>query len=222
MSWIRLNHHLNGKTPGYGGQLGFEVTTLKDMSKGDSSNSFYFSMNNHLGTHIDFPKHFLLNGKSLSDYSPESFIFRTIACVEVFKKTNEIVKAIDLPSSISRDIDILLIKTGFEQHREEKVYWEQNPGFEPDLGHFLKQNYPKLRAIGIDSISLSGFQHRELGREAHRVFLGNQDGPPIWIIEDMSLQQINDQTRIEQVVVAPLPIEFADGAPCSVLAQVKE
>ena len=72
--------------------------------------------------------------------------------------------------------------------RRENIYATNNPGLHPDLGRWFRVNYPEIRAVGMDWISISSFAHRETGREAHRAFLDPDGaGQPIVILEDMDL-----------------------------------
>ena len=69
----------------------------------------------------------------------------------------------------------------------------------------------------MDIISLTSRLHREEGRKAHREFLGDHyPSSPIVLIEDMSL--INYKDIITNVLIAPLIVNDADGAPCTVIA----
>jgi arylformamidase len=82
-----------------------------------------------------------------------------------------------------------------------------------------------VRAIGIDTISLTAFQNRPLGRQAHLAFLapeentnptGLKNNIPILIIEDMKLSGLKKTPQ--EVWVSPLLIHGADGVPVTVTA----
>ena len=51
-----------------------EKQTLRDMEKGDFYNLTAFSMCAHNGTHVDAPRHFLKNGKTIDQLPPETFV----------------------------------------------------------------------------------------------------------------------------------------------------
>ena len=69
---------------------------------------------------------------------------------------------------------------------------------------------------GIDWISISPYQDRELGREAHRVFLDQKGrNNPVLLIEDMDLSC--DLTKLRELWVLPLRVEKIDSAPCTVI-----
>ena len=217
---IYLSHYISDKTPGYGGQSIFTCEESSSIKKGKSSNSSLWRMNNHSGTHIDFPKHFDDAGKTLSDYPANFWFFNEIGFINYAASSSEIIGVEQLNlGNINRETDFLIIKTNFEKFRGQEIYWNENPGFSPDLGHFLRNNFPKLRAIGFDSISLTSFQHRELGRQAHRAFLANYNGlEPILIVEDMKLGELNQKPK--RVVCLPFMADDADGSPVTVTAEL--
>ena len=115
-------------------------------------------------------------------------------------------------------MELLLIRTGFEQKRRDDVYWNDNPGINPDLPDWLRDRFPKLRCVGFDFISVTSWQYRAEGRLAHKAFLAPEKGSrEIWAIEDMSLKDAPE--TIKKVVVAPLLVEDGNGAAVTVIAE---
>ena len=56
---ILLSHILNSDTPSYGNRDRFIIEEPSQISEGASANSSKWTFStNHLGTHIDMPKHF--------------------------------------------------------------------------------------------------------------------------------------------------------------------
>ena len=113
----------------------------------------------------------------------------------------------------------VLIKTGFWRYRGEEIYWQNNPGFAPDLADYLRENCPQLRVLGFDTISLSSYSDRPLGRIAHKAFLEGEN--PILPLEDMNLSQVGEGTKFDKVFIAPLQVEKTNGSPCNVIAEVR-
>jgi len=74
--------------------------------------------------------------------------------------------------------------------------------------------------IGFDSISVSSFANRMLGREAHKAFLNPEK--PILLLEDMDLREVNKNTNFKEIIVAPMRIAKCDGLPCTIFAKIKE
>jgi arylformamidase len=219
LSWIFLSHILGEDSPGYGGASAFCKKEAKSIKSGDASNNSIWELSNHMGTHVDAPYHFDDAGLKVSDYSTEEWIFDRVYIHEGEYRQGQLIGPDGWEQKIPDDCELLLIRTGFEAHRAEKIYWEANPGLSPDLAAWLRSNRPQIRALGIDTISITSYQHREVGREAHRAFLGrNRPGNPILLIEDMKLGELSRNPK--KVIVAPLLIKDADGSPVTVFAEI--
>jgi len=218
--WIYLSYPINCKIPVYGNGPGIQIIRDKDMANGDSCNTSQWSLSSHLGTHVDLPRHFVQHGKCVTDYPSDFWFFSFPAVIDISPVTPGSVigpKELNL-DCVPEDIDMLLIKTGFCHLRQEEVYWKQNPGFAPELADSLRKEFSGLRVLGLDSISLSSFVHRDLGRQTHRVFLDGER--PILPLEDLDLISIGADTELKEVIVAPIRIENADGAPCTVIGKI--
>ena len=86
----------------------------------------------------------------------------------------------DLAETLDQTTDLLLLRTGYEAYRAEDRYWAKNPGLHPDLGGWLRTEYPTVRVVGMDVISVTSRLHREEGREAHRALLDpERPGDPV-------------------------------------------
>ncbi len=217
--WIFLSYVLSDKISSYGNGKRIEIERIRQINKGDTSNNSALAFPSHTGSHIDFPNHFIANAKTVEDYSAESFIHSKIDCAEV--SIDEQKMLIDESSfqkhSFKIDTTFFIIKTGYCNQRSEDSYWNNNPGIAPTLADFLKIKMPQLRAIGLDTISLSGWNHRELGRAAHKEFLGKNE---ILIVEDLDLTQVSTHSKISSVIISPLRFEAADGTPVTVFAEI--
>lgn len=203
-----LSHPICKDTPLYAGEGTVDLKRVKMIDKGNPCNTMHFSFPNHTGTHVDVPYHFSNDGASITDIRPSDWIFHKISMVETpFLPHDYIINKNDIKTA--KDCELLLIKTNFEQYRGTEIYWRNSPGLDPALGAFLKTRCPSLRAVGINTISISNLNNRKLGREAHRAFLNNG----IMLLEDMKLSGLEKVPDI--VVIAPLLIAGADGAPCT-------
>lgn len=220
MTQIYLSHFLSDSTPGYGGEKIFHCDEASSIKKGRTANSVKVHFNNHSSTHIDFPKHFDDHGKSLSDYPADFWIFHKIWVTEYQASENEIIELKHLNlEKMPKDCEFLIIKTHFEKKRNDKAYWNNNPGYAEEIGHYLRENFPKLRIIGFDSISLTSFQNRAIGKLAHQAFLlPYKNHEPILIVEDMHLSELNQSPR--SLICAPLMLEGADGVPVTIIAEI--
>ena len=214
MNFSYLSYFINNTTPQYGDGDAIAISQYSAITKGDSSNSKFISMPNHVGTHIDFPKHFSVDGKTINDYPAEFWIFRHPFVVNYQAKEDEIIEFENEIKIIPDNTDILLINTGFQKYRGTEKYWKFNPGLSPKVATKLKKKCPELKAVGFDFISLSSYQNRMLGREAHKKFLVEHD---ILVIEDMDFSGL--KSNLSELVALPLMIDQADGGPITVIAK---
>jgi kynurenine formamidase len=204
-----LSYYINNETPVYGGYSEkINIESARRISDGDTTNEMTLSFNNHVSTHIDFPKHFSDNGKTINDYEPSFWVFRNVGFLNC--NLDNVKKNLDILDS---NIEILILKTDFGRHRGENVYWKNQPVIPSNLASILKNKFKKLRAFGFDLISLTSKLDREEGKKAHLEFLINND---ILIIEDMSLSKLKKTPKM--IVVSPLMIDKADGVPCNILS----
>jgi len=219
---VYLSHFLGPDTPFYGGEETFQVESLRSIAEGDSCNAGKWSFPNHAGTHVDLPRHFVANGKSLDDYPADFWVFEKIGVIDIFNIQPSFVVGPELLDKISvaQDVELLLLKTGFGKLRNTPVYWQKNPVVLPELADYLRVRFPFLRALGFDTISISSWTDRPTGRDAHRAFLEGEH--PILLIEDMDLEPLDAKTLPLRATIAPLLVSGADASPCTVIAEVIE
>jgi arylformamidase len=209
MKAIYLSHFLEEKTPAYGGAQGtIQFTSLRSITRGDLTNELELRLPNHIGTHIDFPRHFSMQGKTYSDYSADYWLFHKVALLHC-----SIEEVPDRLVQLPADIELLLLKTGFAEKRSQSEYWKSQPVIPASFAGLFRQYFPKLRVFGFDMISLTSKLDRAEGKQAHLKFLVEHD---ILILEDMDLSAL--QETPDSVVIAPMQVKDADGVPCTVIA----
>jgi len=217
MKTIYLSYFINPETPLYGGEKSIKVDLRSEISKGASSNTKHLYFPNHTGTHIDFPNHFSDTGKTINDYPAGFWTFNNVFIIDLPGESEKIIETKDINiKEIPPETDFLIIKTGFGKFREDKIYWNNNPGLAPEFAGALKERCAKLRAVGFDFISVSSYQNRELGRKAHKEFLINNN---ILLIEDMNLGELDD-SKIKSIIALPLLVDKIDGSPITVIAEI--
>ncbi|EJF06986.1 putative metal-dependent hydrolase [Thiovulum sp. ES] len=211
-----LSYLLNSETPTYGNRNRFEIEKKSSILNGDVANDSSISTTTHIGTHLDMPFHFHQNGQTITDFSADFWFFNQPIFIEIQPKDFLIYDDVieQLEKINERDSDILIIKTGICHFREEEKFWKENYGFSEKLYDYLISNFPKIRIIGFDSISISSFQNRIEGRKAHKKFLNPEK--PILILEDMDLRNVK---TLSKIFVSPLRIENSDGIPCTVFGE---
>lgn len=219
---IFLSHILNTSTPTYGNRNKFEQVKKSDIYKGDVANDTSISTTVHIGTHIDMPYHFFEDGQTIEDFDADFWVFKKPLIIEI--KQEELIVNEQLINRLNNtdDIgyDILIVKTGICEIREDKKFWNENYGFHPDIYDILVSTFPSIRVFGFDSISVSSIQNRTLGRESHKRFLNPKK--PILLLEDMNLKNIDENTKFKEIIVSPLRISNSDGLPCTVFGRFND
>lgn len=209
-----LSYPLDEQTPAYGDGAKFSKVVDKCIEHGSSCNQFTYTVSNHVGTHLDCPFHFDLNGKKVTDFEADFWICHKVSLV--LPAANEVL--IDLEKyahQIDKDVEIILIKTGFCHKRGDPSYWQSNPGITASSADFLRKNFSKLKFVGFDFISLTSFLHKDEGKKSHQAFLKNSE-KPILIVEDMDLRNL--KVAPSKVLISPLRISGADGGQVTVFA----
>jgi kynurenine formamidase len=219
---VFLSYLLNENTPSYGNRNQFIIEKKSDISNGDIANDSSIKSTVHIGTHIDMPYHFYQDGQTIVDFDIDFWFFSKILFVEIEQKDLIICSELidKLENTISDDYEMILVKTGICHKRGEKIFWEKNPGFSPEVANYIRKKFPKVRVFGFDSISVSSFAYRMIGRDAHKAFLDPKK--PILLLEDMDLREISENHKIQKIIIAPLRIKKCDGLPCTVVAEVEK
>ncbi len=221
---INLSYPISNDTPLYGGAQSIDIKHEKKIASGDSCNTLNISFNSHTGTHIDLPLHFDSTGKTLTDYPSGFWFAEKIECLfmnmDTAFLTSELIDSRKVEQlirdNINYEAEVIILKTGFCEKRDSDIYWKEPPGIDPKLPDFLRETFPWLRFFGMDLISVSSFADRDAGRRSHNAFL--KHSRPILPIEDMNLCNLPE--TLSNMLIAPLYIKDADGAPCTVFANI--
>ncbi len=206
---ISLSFFLDESTPNYGGIEGaVKIRPNRSIALGHTSNNHSFEFPGHINTHIDFPRHFSSDGKTLNDYPPSFWVFDNVGFINcnVDKLPTEIEK-------LNPSTEMLIFKSGFGFHREEDLYWKNQPVIPATIAGLLKQRCPGIRVFGFDMISLTSQLDKIEGKKAHIAFLMQSE---ILVLEDMNLANLHKAPS--KVIISPLLIKEADGVPCNILA----
>ena len=225
MKYQTLSYPVDENTPVYSSTPKPKITPYRQISKGDGSNSCIITIHNHTGTHVDAPRHFIPDGRPISDYSRDELTFNNPLIIGCPKGPGEQIELEDVSKQkLDDSVDCLVLRTGFGRFRDRNkgIYRTQNPGIAPDVIRWLRKEIPLIRCIGIDSISISSVQHRKRGREAHIAAFIKREAlsEPLLLIEDMNLNTLSTDDKLRKVVVIPWQISGIDSAPCIVLAEV--
>lgn len=217
---IYLSYILDENTPSYGNRNKFHMFKKSSIAQGDVANDSFIETTVHIGTHLDMPYHFYENGQTIEDFGVEYFNFENVLFIDIRPNylviKDELLEALEVINNKTR-YDSIIVKTGICYSREKEVFWKENYGFHPEIAHFVRRYFPNVRVFGFDSISVSSFANRMVGREAHKAFLDPAN--PILLIEDMDLRYVDNDIR--SMIVAPMRIKNSDGLPCTIIGEVE-
>ena len=226
MTQILLSYFIDNNSPYYIGTAKPSITPKNQINRGDDYNTHIIRVENHTGTHIDAPKHFIDSGKEISEFSIMDFTYKHPIILECRKGPGEFITPDDVLETNLDKYNCVLFKTGFGKYRDSDLnkYLTQNPGISPETVHWLRQEHQNIKCIGIDTISMSRFNDAEVAKKTHIIAFKEDKnyGDPLFFIEDMKLDEFTKELQnIESITVVPWQIRGIDSAPCTVIARLK-
>jgi arylformamidase len=189
----------------YPGNPEFEITPVKRIANGDSSNNSRLVMGTHTGTHVDAPRHFFDDRPGVDSLPLELLIGR--ARVIDLPHRGGITEAHLAAAGLREDLRILL-------RTPNSALWNSHDGFHTEYAHLTEGGAKFLvdqgvKVVGVDYLSVEQF-HKP-GAPAHHMLLGNG----VIIIEGLNLSEA-DAGQYEMYCL-PLRVAGADGAPARVV-----
>ncbi len=169
MRWIDLSRELCDGMPVFPGDPAVRTETLRTVSR-DQYHLVTITSCMHAGTHLDAPSHFLEDGGDVSSIALDITV-GAANCLSVVPHEG-ILRTADLSAAyatLKEKHPRLLLSLGWDRKWNTSEYFTDFPGFEPDLGDFLKRNGIRLLGIDAPSVKYGLGDHRS----AHRDLLGN-------------------------------------------------
>lgn len=178
----------------------------------------------HFGTHFDAPAHVNKGAPRIAELPVEHFVHQDVLLLDIEKGAAECIMAEDLKpyEEQIQTCTLLLLRTGFGKYKftQPLLYQNEGPCIHPECAEYLVKNFPKLRTIGMDFLSI-GTPANDLSADAHQMLLGCHTEHYITGIEDMDLEAAEDK-KFRQVIVAPLRIVGADSGQVCVIAELED
>jgi len=203
-----LSHPLAPGMSLYPGSRPLQITPTHTMES-DGSRVSELTLNTHLGTHLDAPRHMLPQGESLSDLPLTHFFgpglvvdcssCKSTIFLEHFQNREEQIRA----------VDFLLLHTGYSRFWGRDEYLGNFPVLSPKAAEWLTGCH--LKGLGVDAISVDPLD--STAHPVHKILLEHQ----LVIIENLGdLSSLVNQSFFFQCL--PLPIPGLDGSPTRALA----
>jgi kynurenine formamidase len=158
----------------------FEVKYIKRKVE-HGVNAQYIMTSNHMGTHLDAPRHFVTGGMTI-DQIPLEWLYGPGVIVDLRDEMNDL--AIYTPEMIEarvevRDGDIVILHTGwgrfaqFGESPDEERYVHYHPGPHASLVPWLLKK--KVHVWGLDAISTDHPMNLPIGRFLGKGAFGHCD-----------------------------------------------
>jgi arylformamidase len=169
----------------------------------------------HIGTHVDAPRHFVPNGRSIDEVPLDVLIGRaTIADFTGCRSLQEIDVA-DLKQKLEGKVpQRLLLRTGWSEFFGSMKFYNEYPFLSENAAHWLVDQ--GVRLIAMDTPSPDNPAHsRGTAKDSpnHKVLLG----AGVVLVEYIAnLKAIT--TKEVELVVMPLKLKGCDGSPARCVA----
>jgi len=207
--YIDLTHRIEETMPVFPGDPQPELREIMTLGE-DFCTVQSIRFNNHIGTHLDAPSHFIEGGMTVDQIPLETLIGKAIILDCTDKGKNDLITKKDLQHQQQR-IDTgsrVLIKTGWDRNFTSPAYYESFPCLTPESAEYLVSL--KIKLLGMDTPSPS--PRNDSDQVIHKTLLG----AGVVLVESIkNLTQIDRDDC--QLIILPLPIKDFSGAPCRVV-----
>ena len=173
----------------------------------DGANVTLLTMTTHTGTHVDAPRHFISDGKTLDQIPLDRWVG---PCVVVdFSELTKNITADDLERAIlPPNVTRLVLKTRNSDlwRTDPETFVEDFIALAPSGARWLVER--QIRLVAIDYLSIGSVGQE--GVETHRILLSND----ILIVDGLNLTGV--PMGAYELLCFPLNLFGVDGAPARV------
>ena len=137
MKIIDLSHHISSDMPVYPGKTKPVIIEESSIAKkGYVEKNITFS--SHIGTHMDAPAHMVEGSKTLDKFPVEQFYGEAFILNHNVDKGNSIgIEELEPYQDIIRDVDFLLINTGWSKYWGDIQYYSKYPVLSQEAAKWL-------------------------------------------------------------------------------------
>jgi|1185.fasta_scaffold350473_2 arylformamidase len=216
---VDLSHELYDEMPTYPGARRVETEVIHTHER-DGYQITALGLITHHGTHVDAPIHFVSGRRTTLSEIPVADLVGEAVVLRVPCGPDEAIDAASLDRALAEhgeelpERPIFLLNTGFHDRfgGDAELYGRHHPYVTEDGAQWLVRH--DARVVGLDS---SGFERHGAPIPQESVAHNTLLGAGVVLIEELVRLDHVDWPR-PLVVVAPLPVRNADGAPARVYA----
>jgi len=190
---LPLHPHMEKPSPTF---KGFQFQWELRIEKGEQRNRSKFSMESHVGTHVDAPLHFISEGKSIDEMP----ITQLIGKAQVIEVPYPQAVTDNFLSSRLKAIKIAIFKFGRDRLNREYPY------FSVKGVHYLIQQ--GIRVVGTDNFNIDS---KTTEWQIHHMMLGQE----MMIVEGLLLEKV--LPGVYEFICFPLLIKGGEGSPARAL-----
>jgi kynurenine formamidase len=208
--YIDLTHRIEESMPVFPGDPPAEIRQVMTLGP-DICTVQSICFNNHIGTHLDAPSHFIEGGMTVDKIPLESLIGKAVILDFTDKGKTDLITREDLQSHKYRIIpgSLVLIKTGWDVNFTSGAFYEGFPCLTQEAAEFFVSL--NISLLGMDTPSPSPLD--DPGQTIHKTLLG----AGVVILESVKNLTLIDRDQC-QIMVLPPSIKDFSGAPCRVVA----
>ena len=169
-----------------------------------------YTMLNHIGTHVDAPAHQIADGDTLDEIGLERLVTDALTIDVSHRDPHGAIPLAELEPHLDkvRPGDIVLLYSDNARNYGSEAYWTGWSYPDADASRALIER--GISAIGFDGPSADPVDSTTF--DLHRIWLGSGR----MILENVSnLDQLPERV---QIVVAPMKVAAANGAPARIFA----
>lgn len=212
---IDLGHLLEPGMPSWPTHTPYGHDVLESLDHGDDNTHYRIVLDEHTGTHLDAPLHFVAGAAAVDEIGVEQFFGRALAI--------EVADA-DPGSGLSREVitrweddhcaiepgDAVLFHFGWDGRWGRQDFLRDWPGLSPEAARYLVGR--GVRMVGTDALSVDAFESADFA--AHRTLLGGE----VLIAENVN--RVGELPAVSYLIAVPLPIAAGSGSPVRPIALV--
>lgn len=198
--WYDISVSISAEMPIYPGDMRPELKPFASIDQGDIANMLELRLGSHTGTHVDVPRHFLRDGKTLDQVGLDQFWGRAKVFQLSVKENIDREKLADLDIQAH---EIILFKTRNSELWDIKEFQRDFIYLTVDAAEYLVEK--KIKAVGIDYLSIEKFKSKS--HPTHNILLKNG----IVILEGINLKKVSPGEYY--LFFFPLKLREADGSP---------
>ena len=232
MKFMELSYPMEENGPKWPGNPEEKIVCEQEIQKGAPCNASSIFHHMHNGTHVDAPRHFNPVGHTVDMVPVEDFYYVAPLVLELPKRKGERIQLSDLISREKeiKSCDILFFSTGYSELRQRspKEFADDFPCFSVEAAEYLRCNFPGLKAIAVDFLSVDSSVTGEAdGFPAHHAFLDTGIGKPyrtLLIYEDVNVKKFRELKNTDHIRwISAFPVRFKglEASPVSMIACIK-